>query len=338
MADFVTGRDLTEKIRYVVGGSEVKCAVAYWGSHGFDLGDVKNWKIVCDIVGGSTSPTALTALGAPTNPNLKHYSNLHSKIYLSDRGAVIGSANASAGGLHTMDRSSRMLEAGVYYDSVDSIWRQATAWFDQLFESSEAVDEDAVKLAQARYRPPFDEVPKSFEGMTVLQQIMSNPAHFAHASVGFVICRNTSDAEVAQAAKEAASTGSISAAELEDWEGARSFTGWSKEDMVKLHPRFVEFYYGPHGGNRAVLTHQLAHCFPRVSENDSGHFYTIPPECEITLPDGSTFPTGSAKALSKSEWIILRALEDMTGRDGGIWGAFEFSRMLHSATEPSLQV
>lgn len=330
MASFVTERDLTKRIRYVVGGSDVKCAVAYWGNHGFDLGDVKNWKIVCDIVGGSTSPTALTALGAPTNSNLKHYSNLHSKVYLSDRGAVIGSANASAGGLHTMDRSSRMLEAGVYYDSADSIWRQATAWFDQLFESAEAVDEDAVKLAQARYRPPYDEIPKSFEGMPVLQQIMSNPAHFADARVGFVICRNSSDAEVAQAAKDAARAGGISAAELESWEPIRSFTGWSKEDMANLNDRFVEFYIGPRGGNRTVLMHQLARRFDKVSDDDKGHFYTSVPDREICLPDGNEFPTGK-EALSESEWDLLLATEKVNSDEGGIWGAVEFSQMLRSA-------
>lgn len=330
MADFVTGRDLTEKIRYVVGGGEVKCAVAYWGSHGFDLDDVKNWKIVCDIVGGSTSPNALTALGAPTNSSLKHHSNLHSKVYLSDRGAVIGSANASAGGLHTMDRSSRMLEAGVYYDADDNIWHQATAWFDQLFQRADIVDVKALELAQARYSPPFDEIPENYEGMTILQQIVSNPAYFVSAGVGFVITRNVASAdEISQAANESASAGDITKAVLKKWDAKRSFIEWSEKEMAKLSTQFIEFYIGPRGG-KIVLTHQLAHRFDRVSDGDRGHFYTNDPKQKIKLPSGEEFPTRK-DALSESDWKLILATQK-TNSEGGIWGAMEFSQMLRSAT------
>ena len=94
---FLVKEELSNAIRAVVAGGEVRCAVAYWGKHNFgkDGMPVKEWKIVCDIHSGNTSPEALDDLGAPDNDNLKYLQDLHAKVYLSSLGAIVGSADVA---------------------------------------------------------------------------------------------------------------------------------------------------------------------------------------------------------------------------------------------------
>lgn len=47
----------------------------------------------------ATTQAALIALGAPHNERLLHLDGLHAKVYLSRRGAVVCSANASSNGI-----------------------------------------------------------------------------------------------------------------------------------------------------------------------------------------------------------------------------------------------
>ena len=102
MALFLTDRDLATVIKNVLGGSDVRCAVAFWGrgiEALFPQTTVNQPRIICDVVLGGTSPDVLRALGAPRNDFLRHIPRLHAKVYISDRGAIVGSANASQNGI-----------------------------------------------------------------------------------------------------------------------------------------------------------------------------------------------------------------------------------------------
>lgn len=106
VARFIAGSDLADAIRDVLGGNNVRCAVAFWGTGAEALLDQATGdqpRIICDVTLGGTSPNALRALGAPENDRLRYVPSLHAKVYISDRGAIVGSANASQNGVGQMD-------------------------------------------------------------------------------------------------------------------------------------------------------------------------------------------------------------------------------------------
>ncbi|MDE2116075.1 MAG: phospholipase D family protein, partial [Hyphomicrobiales bacterium] len=101
MADFLAETFLSEKIRDLLSGGNIRCAVAFWGEGANKLLLERSGKfstdarIVCDVSMGSTSPNELEALRAPNNPNLRYLNGLHAKVYISDKGSVVTSANMS---------------------------------------------------------------------------------------------------------------------------------------------------------------------------------------------------------------------------------------------------
>lgn len=339
MSKFLTGASLTDKIFEIVDGNNVKCAVAYWGDHRLKV--TKDCKIVCDIVNGSTSGDTLKKLGAPNNKNLKHIENFHAKVYISDRGVIVCSANASAGGLDCEERPARLLEAGIFHKANGNIWKQSTDWFDEIFSKASDVDQAAVDLANKRYRRPAGDHPTNFEGMTVLQQIASDPDHFSRKGVGFIICRTSAEEhERKKAAKQAVKSGAVEGMAVDTlvkWDGNRSFIEWPQKYMKELNTHFIEFFFYRNGRGKAVLAHTYVHRFDGAGDGGTGHFYTRAAGPAITLPNGFKFPTGGKDALSDDDWRILlqagRLLQDANGDARGIFHAHDFSCLLRQAFE-----
>lgn len=196
MGKFIEGQALTEKIREITAGKDVKCAVAYWGEHGFE--GHKSFKIVCDIVSGATSPEALIQLAAPNNSKLRHYPHLHAKVYMSDRGVVVGSANASARGLNLGERSGCLLEAGTFHETKEPAWLQASKWFDQLYSGAAVVDAAALELARASYRPPALPFEPSAGSNTpdLLDLVRLRPERFSENEISFIFYEGTARRKV----------------------------------------------------------------------------------------------------------------------------------------------
>jgi hypothetical protein len=197
---FVSETDLSAAIRRVVAGDDVRCAVAFWGKGaaeelGFSGRPGKTRpRIVCDISMGGTNATELRELGAPRNSRLVHREGLHSKVYVSKSGAVICSANASNRGVGFQAAEARLIEAGVLVDfdtSPGSVWADAAAWFDRLWEGGNPVDNRALKRAEELWSKrqsaalrgglPAGEAPTR---TSLLELVRSNPRLFD--GIGFV--------------------------------------------------------------------------------------------------------------------------------------------------------
>jgi hypothetical protein len=129
MARFVDHKKLGPKIRRVLGGGGVRCAVAFWGDGAaaslFAGPPPAEAHIICDIAMGGTNPRELKELGAPDNRGLRHLPGLHAKVYLSSRGLIAGSANASNNSIGFLDAAA-LMEAGTFHESEEEAWRQAS--------------------------------------------------------------------------------------------------------------------------------------------------------------------------------------------------------------------
>lgn len=146
MIEFITGKALQEAVRTITGSADACCAVAFWGQGAQDWFagvPMERVRLICNLSMGGTNPHEIRRLqGAGAKIRMSDY--LHAKVYVGPGGAVVTSANLSANGLgFEGGEQARWIEAGVLLDDPTSVQR----WFEQLWDESEEVTADAIRLA-----------------------------------------------------------------------------------------------------------------------------------------------------------------------------------------------
>lgn len=257
MTNFLTGGDLAAAIKDVLSGAEVRCAVAYWGN-GINkafppTGGPSDARIICDVTRGGTSPKALVDLGATKNKLLRHVPDLHAKVYISDRGAVVGSANASRNGIG-FDAAPGLLEAGVLLDPAEDGFVEASAWFEVIWKRSRKVGKEALALATKRYRPSGMPTNRPIRAGSLLDQIAADPERFSEISI---VLTHT-EAKPKQRAR--ARSAMIAAYPGEEEAITRTpddgmFIGWDRRDLARWRRPFIEFW----------MPDDRLHCYGRLA-------------------------------------------------------------------------
>ena len=136
---------------------EIYCIVAFWG-HGADkIFDglskklKRNTKIVCNLTMGGTNPKTIEELMSQEF-DVKHSPNLHSKVYWTEKGVVVGSANASANGLSLQGSEQEgWLEAAIFTDQSETLKRTMSYVKKMWCESREITPQD-LQMARRKWR------------------------------------------------------------------------------------------------------------------------------------------------------------------------------------------
>lgn len=246
MTEFLSGRALGKRIQEVVGGGDARCAVAFLGKGAADfLGGANGGvtpKIICDISMGCTSPHELEALGAPHALSLKHVKGLHAKVYISNRGLIVGSANLSDNGIgFVVEHEALLSEAGVFHPPETSVWREASDWFDKLYRGAEPMSAGALESAKASWRVGQRGEGRKLRAGSLLDLVRAQPQHFAN--VGFVFTGVASTEEERRAARKAAAEGlEEEGAAFASWAAGDIFCGWGEGDLAQWPSLFFEFW------------------------------------------------------------------------------------------------
>jgi len=253
---FIAGQVLASTIQDICSGGQIRCAVAFWGKGipNVLLGaSISKARIICNVEMGGTNPAALRELKAPKNKHLRHHPGLHSKVYISDRGVVTASANASVFGLGGVDQPPRLAEAGVYSTATSDHWNEAHLWFEELWATSKALDEDALAQAEESWKRASNarallarlamDKPRSLSDL-----LIQRPDAFG--DIQFFFTNEPLDKEAYNAAIE----------EIEEVDGVASAqtlrkmaptTGWGGSNHAPY--RFIHVHRGPRGGCWATL-------------------------------------------------------------------------------------
>jgi hypothetical protein len=244
---FLTGSDLTDATRRVLGGTGLRCAVAFWGLGaakfiGAAGGKVEEAKILCDISMGATNPEALVELNAPGNSNLRRHDGLHAKVYISVSGMVIGSPNATSNGLGFRE-APVLLEAGTFHQARSKEWHAAVAWFDGLHRSAKPIDDAGLAEARRRWLPLSMPSRRPVRDGSLLDRVCQDPGAFDD-SLGFVFVSRLSLPEHVEAAFQSAKEQSVN---LEGVSKDSVFSGWPKEDVQRWRMLFIEFWINSKG-------------------------------------------------------------------------------------------
>lgn len=245
-ATVLTGGELADRIREICAADEVDCAVAFWSGSSRD-GLFPRWKkqqvrIICDISMGCNSKGSLEAYGAPKNPLLRVWDGLHSKVFISSAGAVIGSANASFNGLGRKDASPGNLEAGVFFEADSDGWKAASSFFQTLWDKP-APDLDQAQLDRAPIlaRDPGSTISKSGQNSTsVLERVLAYPSDFDGTL--FVI----TGADISETVEKELNGAHLAARKGEEFEPAdrELIVQDTARSLAKASDRVLMFWFG----------------------------------------------------------------------------------------------
>lgn len=265
MGRFLSDRSLSGAIRKVMKGEKVRCAVAFWGDGACKslfrskLAS-KEARIICDLTMGGTNPSELENLGAPGNTGLRHYEGLHAKLYMSEMGLVVASANASNRGIGFREDAA-LTECGTRHKPGTKAFRDAEEWFENLWKTSKPVDEDALESASRAWGPrkrPNSIGNEALAGFmeSVLVKIATEPEK--HRGIGIVFTSGEADQEDVDEAYEMAVATDDELPkpallpdvrlQLRDWPKQDLFTGWSGAEANAWPKLFLCAHRGVRGG------------------------------------------------------------------------------------------
>lgn len=254
---FLTDAQLGAAIKEILGGSGVRCAVAFWGTgavkHLFGSGAVPSKaRIICDLSLGATNPDELRRLGAPANRRLRHIERLHAKVYLSDRGAIVCSANASDNGIGFLNVAG-LVEAGVRIAPATPAYAEVEAWLRRRWRRADIVDQAALDRATAAWnRRVGSHTAQPMRAIapgapSLLATVAANPARYR--GIGFVFTTGRADVEELDEAcdvlerRDAELPARLLSRDdrrkLRQWNIGDLFTGWSESDLDAWPRRFV---------------------------------------------------------------------------------------------------
>lgn len=160
-------KEITERLQ---AGSKNDLAVAYWGRGAttrLGLDGKRPTRVICDLLSGGCNPyeirELLVSLGDDQGTNVRCFGGLHAKVYLTDRCAIVGSANASANGLGSKS-SNGTFEAAVCTENAQTV-TEAASWFETLWQRSSIITDVRLRLAEEAWRR---QQPRPQSGETLL--------------------------------------------------------------------------------------------------------------------------------------------------------------------------
>ncbi|UWR31475.1 phospholipase D family protein [Sulfitobacter sp. W002] len=137
-------------IKKILKGKDVRIASAFLGK-GADEMVEGGTRLICDIGMGGTNPTALTALSEKLGKdNVKYLSGFHAKVYLSDKGCLVGSANLSSNGVGFLSHA-KLIEAAIFVAPDDVAVKSASAWFEDCWKEAQVVGPEEIKWAETTW-------------------------------------------------------------------------------------------------------------------------------------------------------------------------------------------
>jgi hypothetical protein len=316
---FLIGQALSEEIRRVLSGRDLRCAVAFWGLGAAEFiqatgTSVADARIVCDLSMGGCWPGALEEMGDPGNKQLRQQDGLHAKVYISDTGIIVGSPDASANGIGFKGCKAIWLEAGTFHAPKSQIWRDAAAWFERLYRDARVVDGAALEEARRRW-PKTPVYPKSpVRKGSILDLVSTAPEKFG--TIGFVFADEDTTPKARKAARQNLKNQLPARAnEIVSLPDSGMFTGWEESDLERWPSSFIEFWLPRHGklsvyGRQVQLFgHGTGSVFTKKSWSSirSQLPENAPKAASIAAADAGT----AAKLLSKHGSLLYSSPKDL---------------------------
>jgi hypothetical protein len=274
VSKFLDDQDLGPAIRNLLQGSRPRCAVAFWGD-GASSALFPNKalpadaRIICDITMGGSNPKELRALGAPEDARIKHLRGLHAKVYISERGLIACSANASSNGIGFLVVAS-LVEAGTFHGPESEAYSSAALWFESVWDRASIVDKTTLDDAQRAWnrKPRGPSGPGRVPNpASLFDAVADNPSRFRGVGFAFTtgesttVQRNETIRAVINEDKEldVPLLSTRDRRTLSSWPVGHVFSEWAPEDINAWPKRFVCAHRGARSGRFSYWFYERVH-------------------------------------------------------------------------------
>lgn len=199
-------------------------------------------RVICDLRMRGTLRAALVAGGAPENDRLRHLpeTEMHAKVYLSEAGAVVCSANASVSALSSATR----IEDGVWIGPGTEVYLQVKNEFEARYKKAKPIDKIALEDAPERLTEAGHQA-KLAAGFTLVAALRQDPDIFR--GIRFVCSTYTVDKDIREAADERLDNETNVGVEPEDKRSRDHFSNWG-EKVGDWPALFFSVHRGKAGG------------------------------------------------------------------------------------------
>lgn len=230
------------RIKSILAGKNVRIASAFLGSGAENLIS-KGARVLCDISMGGTNPEVLAVLSKKVGDNLRHLPDFHAKVYISDEGCIVGSANLSSRGVGFLSQAT-LIEASVFLEPGHEASKAAAAWFEKIWENADSVGPEDIEWAKIRWKANKIGAPfrRQSEAKTLLEAI-ARPREEAE-QWGYLLTREQIDPRLEMSALGRSSEVVKKAL----WVPKGKLDVYANLDKAsKLDGHYIGFHRGKHG-------------------------------------------------------------------------------------------
>lgn len=240
---FISSTDYRARIVSLVSQSEaIDIAVAFWGEGASTLltGPGKRFRILCNLTSGGTNPMEIEAL-LEDKHDVLHLEDLHAKVVVGDRLAIVGSANFSTNGLNIQGNEfDGWQEAGYATDKTEDL-QQMREWFETQWKRGSKITPRIIEQAQANWaKRCANRVPMSSNHKSVLSM---TPAELEGRNIFVALWRG-------DPSPEAQSESTLVLDQQEDVSPAKDTMNWDifeDWDEIKVGQTVIPVYVGTKG-------------------------------------------------------------------------------------------
>lgn len=139
-------------IKFLAKETKLRIAVAFIGNGASKLINhaATDVKITCNLSMGGTNPNEVQILiNRFGQKNVKQIDNLHAKLYIGEKYAIVGSANMSVNGLGTQPKGLR--EAGYKFKLGQPSGERSVDWFDVLWKDAREITDEDIADAKEKW-------------------------------------------------------------------------------------------------------------------------------------------------------------------------------------------
>lgn len=215
MLRFIVGSEVAEYFSKLSEDSQfIDVAVAFWGR-----GATNNLKLIprrcaklrliCNIDSGACDPSEIELIQA-AKIAIKTHRNLHAKVYMTNAGLIVGSANASTNGLSiSASSSSNWKEANIVTDDL-GVLSTARSWFEEMWKAGRDITADDIKKARDLWKKRRQlTLPDISTGKSLLAAISEAPEEFDEIGIYCIAYKDGFDSGASMKRKELIAGGKV---------------------------------------------------------------------------------------------------------------------------------
>ena len=254
---FVTSEDYKFQVEKIIQKSDsVDIAVAFWGKGAEKLFEKieKPIRILCNLTSGGTNPEPIEKLYK--NIEIRHLNDLHAKVVIGDKSAIVGSANFSTNGLNIEDGEfDGWQEAGFVTDDEVSLAKMSF-WFEQQWNRGQVVDGKLLEKARLNWKKRREgKIDCPDDAISVLDM---KPEALSGTDIFLAIFSEDSSPEATRENQEQhdnliSKTGAVNTP------APYFFEGWDEKKLseILLGYSVISVYVGPKGGVSVVGAYKV---------------------------------------------------------------------------------